>query len=99
MRETLAWARSLEDAGSLGELERLILQAGFGEYLGQLAHRTGFKRFERRKGRPQRLVQRIPKQGMIVDDQGMERRETRGSDLRAHRTQRQSRACRPYPGW
>jgi (2S)-methylsuccinyl-CoA dehydrogenase len=35
--ETLAWARRLEAAGVLGEIERLILQAAFGEYLAQLA--------------------------------------------------------------
>ena len=36
LREMLAWARRLEAADKLGELERLILQAAFGEYLGQL---------------------------------------------------------------
>jgi (2S)-methylsuccinyl-CoA dehydrogenase len=35
--EMLAWARRLEAAGALGETERLILQAAFGEYLAQLA--------------------------------------------------------------
>ncbi|MHA1599576.1 MAG: acyl-CoA dehydrogenase family protein [Alphaproteobacteria bacterium] len=33
----LAWAEHLEAAGRLGELERLILQAAFGEYLQQMA--------------------------------------------------------------
>ncbi len=37
LRELQGWAVRLEAAGTLGELERLILQAGFGEYLGQLA--------------------------------------------------------------
>ncbi len=32
-----AWAERLEAAGSLGEMERLILQIGFGEYLHHLA--------------------------------------------------------------
>ena len=36
LAQTLAWARRLEDAGKLGELELLILQAAFGEYLAQL---------------------------------------------------------------
>ena len=36
LRELLAWARRLEDAGTLGETEALILQIGFGEYLAQL---------------------------------------------------------------
>ena len=36
LRELLNWAERLEAAGRLGELERLILQAGFGEYLFQL---------------------------------------------------------------
>ena len=34
---SLAWAERLEAAGALGELESLMLQAGFGEYLSQLA--------------------------------------------------------------
>jgi (2S)-methylsuccinyl-CoA dehydrogenase len=37
LREMLAWAKRLEAAAKLGELERLILQAAFGEYLAQLA--------------------------------------------------------------
>ncbi len=36
LRQTLGWARRLEDEGRLGEIERLLLQAGFAEYLGQL---------------------------------------------------------------
>jgi len=36
LRETLGWARSLEAEGALGELEELILKAGFGEYLSQM---------------------------------------------------------------
>ena len=36
LRETLRWAERLEADGALGELERLILQAGFGEYINQL---------------------------------------------------------------
>jgi (2S)-methylsuccinyl-CoA dehydrogenase len=34
--ETLGWARRLETAGQLGEIEYLILQLSFGEYLAQL---------------------------------------------------------------
>ena len=37
LRQMLGWAGRLEAAGDLGELERLILQAAFGEYLAQLA--------------------------------------------------------------
>ncbi len=40
LRETHAWARRLEDGGRFGEIERLILEIGFGEYLAQL--RGGF---------------------------------------------------------
>ena len=38
LRQLLAWAERLEANGGLGELEALIVQAGFGSYLGQLAH-------------------------------------------------------------
>jgi (2S)-methylsuccinyl-CoA dehydrogenase len=37
LRETLGWSRRLAADGRLGELESLILQAAFGEYLAQLA--------------------------------------------------------------
>jgi (2S)-methylsuccinyl-CoA dehydrogenase len=37
LRETLRWAERLEAGDGLGELEALILQAGFGEYLAQMA--------------------------------------------------------------
>ncbi|MGE0120221.1 MAG: acyl-CoA dehydrogenase family protein [Dongiaceae bacterium] len=37
LRETLGWARRLEAAGKLGEIEALICQAAFGEYLAQIA--------------------------------------------------------------
>ena len=36
LREMLAWARRLGDAGKFGEMERLIFEIGFGEYLAQL---------------------------------------------------------------
>jgi len=36
LREALGWAGRLEDEGKFGRLEKLILQAGFGEYLAQL---------------------------------------------------------------
>ncbi len=36
LRQALGWARRLEAAGALGELETLMLQAGYGEYLSQL---------------------------------------------------------------
>ncbi len=36
LRETLGWARRLRDAGKLGEIEALICQAVFGEYLAQI---------------------------------------------------------------
>jgi (2S)-methylsuccinyl-CoA dehydrogenase len=37
LREMLGWARRLEGEGRLGELETLILQAAYGEYLSQMA--------------------------------------------------------------
>ena len=37
LRELAAWAARLDAAGRLGEIERLILQIGAGEYLAQLA--------------------------------------------------------------
>jgi (2S)-methylsuccinyl-CoA dehydrogenase len=37
LRQLQAWATRLSDAGSLGEMESLILQIGFGEYLNQIA--------------------------------------------------------------
>ncbi len=36
LRQMLAWARRLEAAGRLGELESLLLQSAFGEYLAQI---------------------------------------------------------------
>ena len=36
LRQMQAWAEGLQDAGKLGEVERLILQIGFGEYLWQI---------------------------------------------------------------
>jgi (2S)-methylsuccinyl-CoA dehydrogenase len=36
LRETLGWARRLGAAGKLGEIEALICQAAFGEYLAQI---------------------------------------------------------------
>ena len=37
LRQMLAWARRLDEAGTLGEVERLILAAAYGEYLAQMA--------------------------------------------------------------
>lgn len=37
LKETLHWAERLQQDGKLRELELLILQAGFGEYLAQMA--------------------------------------------------------------
>ncbi len=37
LRQMLDWARRLDGAGKLGPLERLMLQAAFGEYLSQIA--------------------------------------------------------------
>ena len=37
LRQLDAWAGRLADAGALGEMETLILQIGFGEYLSQIA--------------------------------------------------------------
>ncbi len=36
LRELLRWAERLNGSGRFGELEQLILQAGFGEYMAQL---------------------------------------------------------------
>ena len=36
LEQMLGWARRLEAAGKLGELERLMLQAAFGEYIAQI---------------------------------------------------------------
>ncbi|MBL4741165.1 MAG: acyl-CoA/acyl-ACP dehydrogenase [Sneathiella sp.] len=36
LKETLKWTRSLQDEGKLGELELLMLQGGFAEYLKQM---------------------------------------------------------------
>jgi (2S)-methylsuccinyl-CoA dehydrogenase len=37
LRQMARWARSLDGEGKFGEIEQLILQAAFGEYLAQLA--------------------------------------------------------------
>ncbi|HVP84649.1 MAG TPA: acyl-CoA dehydrogenase family protein [Rhizomicrobium sp.] len=37
LRQMARWARDLEAAGRFGEIEQLLLQAAFGEYLAQLA--------------------------------------------------------------
>jgi (2S)-methylsuccinyl-CoA dehydrogenase len=37
LREVLGWARRLDGANDLGEIEALICQAAFGEYLAQIA--------------------------------------------------------------
>lgn len=37
LRQMARWARSLDAEGKFGEIEQLILQAAFGEYLAQLA--------------------------------------------------------------
>jgi (2S)-methylsuccinyl-CoA dehydrogenase len=37
LRQTLGWAERLNARGRLGALERLVLEAGFGEYLAQIA--------------------------------------------------------------
>ncbi len=37
LRELLGWTRNLESEGRLGELETLILQAAYGEYLSQMS--------------------------------------------------------------
>jgi len=37
LRQLAAWADRLQTAGTLGEMEALILQIGFGEYLAQIA--------------------------------------------------------------
>ncbi|WP_420854624.1 acyl-CoA dehydrogenase family protein [Sneathiella marina] len=36
LRETLNWSRELKSEGKFGELEQLMLQAGFSEYLSQI---------------------------------------------------------------
>jgi (2S)-methylsuccinyl-CoA dehydrogenase len=37
LRQMLGWARRLEGQGRLGEIERLLLAAAFGEYIAQIA--------------------------------------------------------------
>ncbi len=37
LRQLHAWAGRITDAGSFGEMEQLLLQIGFGEYLSQIA--------------------------------------------------------------
>src|ERR1700742_362876 len=37
LRQLARWARHLNDDGKLGEIEKLIVQAGFAEYLAQMA--------------------------------------------------------------
>ena len=37
LREMLHWAERLQSAGQLGDLEKMMLQAAYGEYLNQLA--------------------------------------------------------------
>ena len=37
LRQMLAWAERLDAAGKLGELEQLMLQSAYGEYLNQIA--------------------------------------------------------------
>ncbi|HLS69841.1 MAG TPA: acyl-CoA dehydrogenase family protein [Kiloniellales bacterium] len=46
LREGLHWAQRLETQGDLGELERLILQAGWGEYLAQLTSGIALSQLE-----------------------------------------------------
>jgi (2S)-methylsuccinyl-CoA dehydrogenase len=46
LRETLGWARRLEAAGRLGEVEALICQAAFGEYLAQIKGGIGMSQGE-----------------------------------------------------
>ncbi|MDX2156973.1 MAG: acyl-CoA dehydrogenase, partial [Hyphomicrobiaceae bacterium] len=36
LRQMLGWARGLADEGRLGEMEHLLLDAAFGEYLAQI---------------------------------------------------------------
>src|SRR5580658_723401 len=37
LRQLVRWARTLNDEKRLGEIERLLLEAGMGEYLAQIA--------------------------------------------------------------
>ena len=37
LRQMLGWARRMTDEGRMGEIERLLLDAAFGEYLAQIA--------------------------------------------------------------
>lgn len=64
LKETLHWAERLQAEGRLRELEQLILQAGFGEYLqqiqGGIAMSQGRGLPPRRPGRPRRSPAGIP---------------------------------------
>ena len=46
LREMLHWAERLQAAGQLGELERLMLQAAYGEYLSQLSGGIALRQVE-----------------------------------------------------
>ncbi|WP_417519248.1 acyl-CoA dehydrogenase family protein [Minwuia sp.] len=53
LRELRNWAVRLDEDGKLGELERLILQAGYGEYLAQIGN--GIPMNQQETVRPQDL--------------------------------------------
>src|SRR5690606_15298840 len=46
LREMLRWAERLDAAGQLGELEKLMLQACYGEYLSQLTGGIALRQVE-----------------------------------------------------
>ncbi len=70
MRETLNWSRHLATEGKYGELEQLMLQAGFSEYLSQI---TG--------GIPMSLGEIIRPQDLGLDDAAINKFKT--SDVEA----------------
>jgi (2S)-methylsuccinyl-CoA dehydrogenase len=46
LRQSLAWAERLQDAGQFGDMERLLLQLGFGGYLTEISNGIAMSQIE-----------------------------------------------------
>ncbi len=66
LRQMLSWARRQEADGKLGELEQLLLQVAFGEYLAQL--RGGIPMSQGEMVRPQDLGLSFDQARVLVND-------------------------------
>ena len=66
LRQMLGWARRLETEGKFGELEQLLLQVAFGEYLAQL--RGGVPMSQGETVRPQDLGLSFDQARVLVND-------------------------------